>query len=320
MSRFNTLEQIRRLDPEKDHQRICFLSASYEFPFDITRSLEFALFRTFCSPSVSAILDSTGEFRYRAQRRYDDTDLIISEILENGYDSKRGRAALRRMNQLHGRYAISNEDFLYVLSTFVFEPIRWIGRFGWRPLCEQERLAMYYFWREVGRRMNITEIPDNYEEFERYNTEYERTNFRYSKTNRQVGIASRNMFLSWFLPPFLYRLGEPFIYAMMDDTLLKAFGFPRPPTVLRRLVEGAMKMRAYIARVLPGRRHPRLRTEMKHRTYRRGYRIEELGPPEPAHSSPYLHSRRNPVASRDILAPVKALSTTETGEAPNGEY
>ena len=37
------------------------------------------------------------------------------------------------MNRIHGRFEISNEDFVYVLSSFVFEPIRWNARFGWRP-------------------------------------------------------------------------------------------------------------------------------------------------------------------------------------------
>src|SRR5207244_7943076 len=115
MSRLSFLEQIRRLDPVKDHQRIVFLSTCYEFPFDTTRALEFALFRTFCVPRISALLDRTGEFQHRAQKRYDDTDLIVSELMEWGYDSDRGQRALRRMNQLHGRFAIANEDFLYVL-------------------------------------------------------------------------------------------------------------------------------------------------------------------------------------------------------------
>lgn len=124
MSRFAILDAIQRLDPEKDAQRIVFLSTCYEFPFDTTRALEFALFRTYCVPSISGLLDKTGEFQRRPQKRYDDTDLIVSELMEWGYDSERGRRALRRMNQLHGRFAIANEDFLYVLSTFVFEPIR----------------------------------------------------------------------------------------------------------------------------------------------------------------------------------------------------
>src|SRR5438477_391042 len=168
MFRSPVLEQIRRLHPEKDHQQIVFLSMRVDFPFDTTRALEFALFRTFSVPRIAALLDHTGEFQQRAQKRYDDTDIVVSELIERGYDSERGRAALRRMNQLHGRFEIANEDFLYVLSTFVFEPIRWNARFGWRPLCEQERLALFYFWREVGRRMGIKQLPTNYEEFERF--------------------------------------------------------------------------------------------------------------------------------------------------------
>src|SRR5437868_6357972 len=173
MRRPSILDEILGLDPLRDHQRIVFLSTCFEFPFDTTRSLEFALFRTFCVPSISALLDRTGEFARRAQKRYDDTDLIVSALLEWGYESDRGKAALRRMNQLHGRFAIANEDFLYVLSTFVFEPIRWNARFGWRVFCEQERLALFYFWREVGRRMNMKDLPADYESFEQFNRKYE---------------------------------------------------------------------------------------------------------------------------------------------------
>lgn len=124
MSRYAILREIQRLDPLKDHQRIVFLSCCYDFPFDTTRALEVALFRTVCVPSISALLDRTGEFERRAQKRYDDTDIIINELIESGYDGVRGQRALRRMNQQHGRFAIANQDFLYVLSTFIYEPIR----------------------------------------------------------------------------------------------------------------------------------------------------------------------------------------------------
>src|SRR2546427_10434422 len=155
MSGYTILNEIKSLDPLKDHLRIVYLSTCFEFPFDATGALEFALYRTYCVPSVSALLDKTGEFAARPQKRYDDTDLIVSELMEWGYDSERGKRALRRMNQLHGRFEIANDDFLYVLSTFVFEPIRWNERFGWRPLCEPVMLGLFPFWREVGRRMYI---------------------------------------------------------------------------------------------------------------------------------------------------------------------
>src|SRR5262249_9621573 len=100
MARSRVLDEIRRLDPERDQQRIIHLPTCYDFAFATTRALEFALFRTFAVPSIAELLDRTGEFAQRAQKRYDDTDLIVSELIEWGYDSDRGRRALRRMNQL----------------------------------------------------------------------------------------------------------------------------------------------------------------------------------------------------------------------------
>src|SRR5437870_10261063 len=239
-SRYAVLHMIQRLDPERDHQRIVFLSSCHDFPFDTTRSLEFALFRTFCVPSISTLLDRTGEFRQRSQKRYDDTDIIVSELMEWGYDSNRGKRALRRMNQLHRRFDIANEDFLYVLSTFVYEPIRWNERFGWRRYVEQERLAPYYFWREVGRRMAITDIPETFEELERYNVEYERANFRFAESNARVARASRDMFLAWF-PGAPKKIGAHAIAALMDERLRDAIGFPQPPRPIARAVEGALR-------------------------------------------------------------------------------
>ncbi len=273
----NVLPEIERLDPLRDHQRIVFLSTRFDFPFDTTRSLEFALFRTFCVPSISALLDRTGEFQLRAQKRYDDTDIIVSEMMEHGYDSERGGRAIRRMNEVHGRFKISNNDFLYVLSTFIYEPIRWNERFGWRRMTEKERLAMFYFWRQVGQRMNIQNIPEDLAEFERYNIEYEERHYRYTEANHRVGMAVRDMFASWL--PFPGRLVRPVIYCMMDDRLLEGFGFPKPSPRLRRWVEASLRARARLLRFWPRRQRPHLRTEMKHKSYPGGYEIEKLGPP-----------------------------------------
>ncbi len=274
------LREIVVLDPVRDCQRIVRLDTVYEFPFDTTRSLELALFRTFASPRISSLLDETGEFARRAQRRYDDTDLILSTIAEAGFDSDEGKRAIRRMNRLHRRFEIANEDYLYILSSFVFEPIRWNERFGWRPLHDNERLACFHFWREVGRRMAIKEIPETYDELERYNVDYERANFVFAESNRRVALASRDMFLAWF-PGLPKRAGSHAIAALMDDRLRQAIGFPRPPRAVARAVRGALRARARVVRLLPPRRRPKLRTKLRHRTYRDGYAIEALGPMPP---------------------------------------
>jgi hypothetical protein len=280
MGESSSLREIRRLDPVADHRRIVYLDACFEFPWDTTRSLELALFRTFASPSIAALLDSTGEFGRAAQKRYDDTDLILSTIVEAGYDSEEGKRAIRQMNRIHGRFKISNEDFLYVLSSFVFEPIRWNARFGWRPLIETEKLATFEYWREVGRRMAIREIPETYEEFERFNEEYERREFRRTEASRRVGTATRDMFLTWF-PGLPRRFGAQAIYALMDEPLLEAFGFPRAPRAVRAAVENGLQARARIVAALPARHRPRLRVQRRTKTYDRDWRVQELGPAEP---------------------------------------
>jgi hypothetical protein len=274
------LREILELDPERDCQRIVYLDTVYEFPFDTTRSLEFALFRTFGSPAISALLDSTGEFARRAQKRYDDTDLILSTIAESGYESEEGKQAIRLMNRMHRRFEIANEDFLYVLSTFVFEPIRWNVRFGWRPLVEQERQAAFHFWRAVGKRMAIAEIPERYDTLERFNQEYERARLRYAESNARVAAASRDMFLAWF-PGVPKRFGTRAIAAVMDERLREAIGFPRPSRALVRTVESSLRVRAAGVRLLPRRRRPKLRTGLWRRTYPRGWRLRELGTTPP---------------------------------------
>lgn len=269
--------RLAALDSETDYEEIMYLLQCYEFPWDYERALEFALFRTFAVPSISTLLYKTGEFISHPRKRYDDTELILYEITENGFDSERGRAALRRMNQMHGRFPIANEDFLYVLSTFVFEPIRWIEHFGWRTLRDNEKQGIFQFYSELGQRMNIKDIPKNMDSFEQYNIEYERTHFRYAEVNYYIGSATRDLLLSFYLPKFLWPLGKPFINAMMDAPLCEAFGFYKVPDQFQHFVINILKLRGKLLRYFPERRHPRLGTQVKRLTYPEGYQIEELG-------------------------------------------
>ena len=276
--RFDRLREIEALDPERDCQRIVHLSFGYEFSWDSTRALELALYRTYCVPSISGLLDKTGEFYRHAQRRYDDTAILIAEMCEWGYERERGRAALERINWAHGHYRISNDDFLYVLSTFVFEPIRWIDRYGWRRTCSNEKLGYYHFWREVGTRMGIREIPPTYEGFQDWADAYERKTFRFSETNRKIGAATRDLFASWYPRP-VAPLVRGAIYALLDDAMLDAFRFPRPLPGVRGMIRGMLALRGRIVRWLPPRSEPDFFTSRPNRTHPRGYEIGSLGPP-----------------------------------------
>jgi hypothetical protein len=279
MGRFDILNQIQQLDPERDNMKIMYLSFGYEFSWDSIRSLEIALYRTYCAPSISALLDRTGEFRQRTQRRYDDTSLLVAEMCKWGYLEGRGKEALERMNWAHGHYKISNEDFLYVLSTFIYEPIYWIDKYGWRPTCEQERKGYYYFWREIGIRMKIRDIPPSYEEFENWKQAYEEKYFVFAETNNRVGKLTRDLFASWF-PRIFTPMVRYTIYAMLDEKMLESFGFPKPFAFARTLVDTSLQLRGRLVRLLPPRKKPHFFMDNKNRTYSHGYEIKKLGPPK----------------------------------------
>jgi hypothetical protein len=278
MGRFDILREIESLDPERDNQRIMHLSFGYEFSWDSIRALEIALYRTYCVPSISGLLDRTGEFYRHAQRRYDDTAILMAEICEWGYESGRGKEALERVNWAHGHFKISNDDFTYVLSTFLFEPIRWIDAFGWRKLCDNERLGYYYFWRGVGRGMGIRDIPAALAEFEGWAAAYEERHFRFAETNQRIGTATRDLFASWF-PRFTAPLVHYSVYALLDQAMLDAFGFPRPLPGTGSLLRSALRWRGRLARRLPPRRRAHFFTDHRNRTYPDGYEIGGLGPP-----------------------------------------
>ena len=276
-------DRILALDPLTDHQEIYRISAGHEFPWDYQRALEFALFRTYCVPSISALLAATGEFRDRAQKRYDDTALLMAELAAHGYDSPRGRQALKVINRAHGHYAIAEADMRYVLSTFIYDPIDWIDRYGWRRLTDHERLAAFHFYREVGLRMGIRNLPEGFDELRRIKQEYERAAFRFAESNREIGAYTLDLLCGWYPRPLrpAVRLG---VRSLLDAGMRTAFGFAAAPAWVGPLTRGALRTRAAVLRLMPARSTSRLARDPRNRTYPGypdGYQPTDLGVAEP---------------------------------------
>ena len=270
-------DRIAELDPAEDYEEIARLLYAYEFSWDIERALEFALFRTYAVPSISDLLARTGEFEARPRQRYDDTELILAEAIENGLDSDRGGRAIARINEIHNRYRISNADMLYVLSTFICEPIRWLDRFGRRPMTASEQRAWFLYYRGLGVRMGIGDIPDELDQMVALNEAHERERFRFAPTNHRIGAATRDLLLGFYLPRALIPMGRPAVHAFLDAPLRVAMGFPPAPAWLARALPAALRLRAVLLRRLPTRRRPRNLTKLPRPTYPDGYLIERLG-------------------------------------------
>ncbi|GAA4470760.1 oxygenase MpaB family protein [Nibrella saemangeumensis] len=271
-------QELRTLDPARDYERMVQLLIGYEFPFDINRALELALFHTFASPRISALTHRTGEFEHHGQRRYDDTSILIARFIQDGLDSETGRRAIEHMNRIHGFYRIANEDFLFVLSTFIFYPINWVNRYGWRQLTPHEEQAFYYFFREVGRRMHLHDIPESLDAFRVYTAAYEASHFRYAESNRKVADANVRVVEGWF-PRFLRPVVKPVFAALISEPLRQAFGYQSPPGWFRAALEGALWLRKWPLRWLTFKPYPTLIENTFHHSYPKGVPdIEAMGP------------------------------------------
>ena len=281
LDRFARVRYLNTLDPEKDSHEIHRTYSNIEFPWDYGRGLEVAVWKTCCVPAISEVLQQSGHFEKLAQKRYDDTRILIGEIVQHGYNAHRGRQALRQINRAHRGLNVDNEDMLYVLSTFIYEPIRWVDRWAWRKVTQAEKLGSFYFFREVGRRMNIASLPTDYTTFLHFNEDYERRRFEYAMSNERVGRAVLRLYSSWYPQPMDYLIAAT-LPCRLDQRARRALGLPEPGALAR----GAnwIGLRAHgLAELVAPRTMKRLMTRPAAQTYPgypHGYDLSKIGPHE----------------------------------------
>ncbi|ANY07377.1 oxygenase MpaB family protein [Pseudonocardia sp. HH130630-07] len=277
--RYDRRDALAAMDPETDYVEIYRDLAGLEFPWDIQQALSLALFRTYAVPSIGRLLAGTGEFTGRVQKRYDDTALILESVLANGFDHVEGRAGIRRMNQMHRSYDISNDDMRYVLATFVVVPLRWVDRWGWRRHTEVERVATANYYRRLGRHMGIRDVPATWQEFGALLDAYEGEHFGYDPGGRAVADATLD--LATTFPPtdrLPKRAARGFVLALMDPPLLDALGYRFPPAPVRRAADALLRARGAVVRRMPVRTEPYSVPDSPNiRSYPQGYDVRELG-------------------------------------------
>ncbi|GHA97533.1 peptidase [Streptomyces chryseus] len=299
LKRYDRLKEIQRLDPDKDFLTIYRLTWTHEFPWDHSRALELALYRTYAVPSIGRLLARTAELTDRSQKRYDDTALLLDTVVEHGFDTEEGRTALRRVNQMHRGYDISDDDMRYVLCTFVVMPKRWLDFYGWRRLSDHELRASAAYYGALGRHLGIKDIPRSFEEFERCLDTYEAEHFGWDEGAREVSDATLALMASWYPRP-LAPLVRRAALALLDDTLLEAFRYDPPAPAVRAVVRGALRLRARAVRLLPPRTKPHYaRQNPEIKGYPDGYTVADLGtfPAPGAGGCPVPHIARPAAAA-----------------------
>lgn len=265
------------LDPATDYVEISRNVVMHEFPWDMNQALSFALFRTYAVPGIGRLLYETGQFTEAVQKRYDDTALLLEPPTRVGFEHPEAKAAIRRINAMHRAYDIPNDEFRYVLSTFVVVPKRWMDDYGKRPFTANEVEASVQYYRTLGRHMGIKDIPETYAQFEELMDSYEAEHFAYDEGARRVADSTLALMQTFYAKP-LQKPAGLFARALMDQPLREAFRYDAPPVVVQRFSRAALKARGVALRAFPARRKPKLIEDISWiRSYPDGYDIEQLG-------------------------------------------
>ncbi|MCW2539641.1 MAG: hypothetical protein JWN95_1366 [Frankiales bacterium] len=255
----------------------------YAAMFDLVRDfrvgLNLAFYRTFAVPRIAELLVRTGEMQRQPHKRSMDTGLFMYELIEAGFESERGLRVVDALNKMHQRWPIDPEDYRYVLLTFVVVPTRWINSYGPRPLSDRETDAILYFYRELGRRMAIVNLPATYQDAEQIFDEYELKNVRFSSAGQALMQTTEDV-MARQLPGPLKSAGRLLTRLILDDYVARAIGLKPAP----RTGQALMRAVARIRRRRNARRTPRNESWFQpgrrvDGVYPGGYEFEELGPP-----------------------------------------
>ena len=247
--------ELARLDPVRDHERVTHLSAEVRYGDPVLTAALYtvAFARQMAVPSIADVVHrgGRGPIIRRTRVRNDDTMTFFGIFMREGYSSPAGRAAIDRLNRIHARFPITEEQSLYTLSSLVFEADRIPALLGVRLLTDGEKTANFHFWRGVGHLMGITRIPDSYESFRQWTFDYEAANYGFTPGGREVVDAMVDDFAARFAPPRLRPLAARALLAAMDDRLLDTHRLERPTPAARRALGAAVASYRVGRRLLP---------------------------------------------------------------------
>lgn len=252
--------------------------ALYDLVRDIRVGLNLAFYRTFAVPRIAELLAHTGEFEADPYKRSMDTGLFMYELIEAGYDSERSRQVVRALNTMHRRWTIEDEDYRYVLTTFIVVPSRWLDRYGPRSLTREEKAATTTFYRELGRRMDIPELPATYVDAEEFFDRYEASNIGYSHAGQALMNATDNVMAEQLPAPL--RRSAPFLTRLiLDDYVARAVGLKPAPRVGTFAMHSVGPVRRQLLRFHRVRTTSWFESGRKvSGVYPDGYVFEDLGP------------------------------------------
>jgi hypothetical protein len=248
-------EALAQLNPSVDYDRMVHLTAEARFGWPPIAAAFYTITfaRQVAVPSIATILwrGGGGPSITDVRKRNDDTLVLFGEIFRHGAATARGGATIDRLQEIHGRFPITQDDYRYTLCTIIDEPERTAKVVGYRTMTWAEDESRFRFWQAVGTRMGITDIPPSYAAALESSAAYERAHWAPTKAGRAVADAVIGDYVARYVPGALRPLATRGFHVLLGPELRQVHGYSEPSWLLQRLVLGGMRMFLRARRVLP---------------------------------------------------------------------
>ncbi|GAB3270424.1 oxygenase MpaB family protein [Kineosporia babensis] len=264
-------ERVRRLD--REYREL----AMSTFVFETRLAHRLSYFRTFASPRIAGLLKHTGQMQAEPRRRAYDTGLMMYALIDAGLESPTGRHAVSRLHQMHRRWRITNDDYIWVLGTFAVMSVRMIERAGWRAITEAEKQTVIDWHVELGSRMGITDVPLDPQSFDAWFSAYEARMLRRTDAGQELLRLAMDVVGSQ-IPKRLRRPVLSLAPVLIDEPARSALGFGTPNWLARTTVAVLLQVRAWRRRRSGPPEKPFFEMGGVNSEYPDGWTLDDLGP------------------------------------------
>lgn len=213
-------------DPIDNYVRL----VQHELSAEAFAGFQLAFMRPFAVPHLADILASSGSMQRDAYRRAYTTGLMMYEVIDGRLETSRALRIIAAINHAHRGLPATNEDFAYVLDSFIVVVTRHMDQMGWRTTTESERIATWRFYCRLADMMNIADPPDSFDHASERLDRYEAAHVRPSSTTRELGAATLSILMERlprvirpFAPQFFsVQLGAPRVAEALELPMVKS--------------------------------------------------------------------------------------------------
>ena len=276
-------DEIERLDPYVDYERIVALGTSYyvnDFLMDYIYAFTFPNFIAPAHGAEVVLREGKGKIYSAPNKRMDDTSRHMLIWWENGPSHPATQRSVESINRLHEHWAKQypgnfdhNDDYIYTLCYEAAFMHRLRLRLGLPGYPENVQIASVRFWarmallfRNAGTGDALSGFPEDFAGVMAFMDEYEARDWGDNSHGPAVIERMVTPFADRHFPRPLRGVARALVLGMYPDHIFRAHNVPRPSRFTRWFAQSFMKVGLTMSeRYLPD---PEVTLAEKHRQAR----------------------------------------------------